>query len=575
MEDKRPTVDWSLPKELWLKISNDLDMEDSLALANVNRQLRSIFKTKELLIIQAKKRWFSAGDQSIDKPDLGDLWEEFNVFEHCLRRVKIDQYLLQRLQDVTKMTDGLEIFDEMEDIIDHGDAFIPIALKLVDQYEELTLRYYAIQFLMARRHSVAFDTIDEYYEKINHQNDSSLNELPEDLVFKLCHLDPAFDKLLPHRNKVLNEVVKLVKQAELSKESPDYLRSMISLVHSSFIKTVKFHEYAFYDSEEDKSIMRLYAGETAGPTIYQIAIYQKILSLLEIKSELSPGFLIFPGNGQSNQKLYVQMLSLHDIEILTHDEFLGLLSSLHLDALQMNKISSPIQSDFLINAVLAPGETDSLRIQLMEGEVDMNRDEVYPSSRIELSPTFFTVAFHYWMHTPSDLQGIDSLITLTLPRMVFGDMPLTYILIRESSFFENPIDDLNMSIQDAFFYDFEKMNLCDDDSEGSLLEELNINIEFRLGDIVYDNEGTVGVICHAFYNKETSGPLYILYIGNDDFIGVDEVVLNKNPKESEMWMFLEDQKYMGPFFHRYDNKQKRFVPTERLLYESSLSYLED
>lgn len=216
MEDKRPTVDWSLPKELWLKISNDLDMEDSLALANVNRQLRSIFKTKELLIIQAKKRWFSAGDQSIDKPDLGDLWEEFNVFEHCLRRVKIDQYLLQRLQDVTKMTDGLEIFDEMEDIIDHGDAFIPIALKLVDQYEELTLRYYAIQFLMTRRHSVAFDTIDEYYEKINHQNDSSLNELPEDLVFKLCHLDPAFDKLLPHRNKVLNEVVKLVKQAELS-----------------------------------------------------------------------------------------------------------------------------------------------------------------------------------------------------------------------------------------------------------------------------------------------------------------------------------------------------------------------
>ncbi|CAM9014918.1 unnamed protein product [Wickerhamomyces anomalus] len=123
MEDKRPTVDWSLPKELWLKISNDLDMEDLLALANVNRQLRSIFKTNELLIIQAKKRWFSAGDQSIDKPDLGDLWEEFNVFEHCLRRVKIDQYLLQRLQDVTKMTDGLEIFDEMEDIIDHGDAF--------------------------------------------------------------------------------------------------------------------------------------------------------------------------------------------------------------------------------------------------------------------------------------------------------------------------------------------------------------------------------------------------------------------------------------------------------------------
>lgn len=565
------TIDWVFPTELWYKISHHLESKDLSTLIQVNKTLHKTFKSQDYLFHIAKQKWFASIDNIDDcQCTMNDTFKEYDdddVFKYCIRRMKLDEEMELKLKDIASITDKSEVvFEKMSDLVtmEESDSFIPKALKIMERkLDDLPLRFYASQFIMARRHLVAFRIIEKYACNINCKRDDSLKELPEEILFKLSHLDPAFDKLLPYRNKVLNQVVEKVKQNPLLKLNPQNPVITVLLARETFFDVVNFTKYSEYCCQEDTSILRVYAGEAKGTHLINMAILHKIVTMLGIKAQITRGFLIIQVSENPEGNFYVH-LSRKRIEIKTYDEVMQDFNQFGPDSVEREMFFIPLQASKLLNIALKPGEYDTLRL-VDENDNDDLFYHIYPISKVEFSHTFMLVAFYYFKYGHDSIGATDPDIAVRFYEELYSKMPYDFALTTHTNFckrlgFDKLIAYMNSGLfrGEIFGYFCEEMPINQDD------------LKFKLGEIVED-ELELSVVYHAV-NVPNDSIYYYSYCGNGRKLIFNEDGFKKvdQPNERQLKALITDPD-IGLLFHHYDKDLGRFVPNKVLAESSALS----
>lgn len=202
------------PLKCWVLIGAELELQDLLNLSLVNKEIRSVITSDEIWMPIVKKTW-------LDEDKFWGLGQvESSFFEYALLRLKKDQEIYRLLVRISKYAKERDVFfgvkEFFQQAVDGDDYFryVPKLKELSNCFENSTVRYFATKILQALRHSFYYNFIDDYRDHWL-DTDDAIQEcderIPEEIFLIQSLLDPAFERLISLRQKVLDEIFERVE----------------------------------------------------------------------------------------------------------------------------------------------------------------------------------------------------------------------------------------------------------------------------------------------------------------------------------------------------------------------------
>lgn len=545
----------NLPEDTLYEIAEFLEVHDIVNLRSVNRHLYSVFTSNRLWKAFSQKRWFSIDDQpSMMLNDVQDCCAYYR------NRSRTDLEIHKLINKIAKSDEAKEIFEIGWSIIRMNYRAVPILNQLRKDHSDLSKRFYSFVLLMSIRHSEAYRAC-----KALKDEELESNSTAEEFFFQMSYIDPAFDDLLPLRNKVIEAVIEGVQNHPSYKETSP-ASYVILLIRSVFLHVVrKSPLIKGMSSLEDNFILRIYAGEANGQSLVFRSIIQKIASYFGINSKLSQSFMIIEDKTFNSGYSYA-ILDANRAKVFSHAH---IARSLRASVENLEEYMAPITGKVLIDAFLQP-----FKYPLHNSFNSADYKNIYPYSKVGVT-TESIALFDAYVRAASpelfpSLAGISP--GTEVYQKVSGDnlvdqltktMPFDLIHLQSLPYFQNQ-KKFERIKKDIFeeYYKFEIFFLVSE-TDNELTADLQKPI-FNIGDVVHHQRSGKLSIILGYKRTETT----VFYNGFTDF-GDSRVYEGDTLQKVErvtknMYDFLTREAWIGLFFTHFDKNSNRFIPTSHL-----------
>ncbi|CUS20300.1 LAQU0S01e03510g1_1 [Lachancea quebecensis] len=298
-----PCLAYDLPKELWLMVFEFLDYDDLFQFRLCCRQFNKTVTIDWIWSDRCRKRWLKSdqddplalrinGDKTVKR---GKDW-----FYYFRFRNRIDQHTLKVLHSIRECEDEDAYSHNIESLIKLGALAVPKLKKLeLDSYNDATpyeVTYLARQVLLTMRHKNLFDFIDSASST---DTDEWVHYSEETVFLPLAAMDLAFNRLLPHRIKIMEQV-----NFQVKREYNDISEFMILPPTLRIDKLMKYLFEALNSARllhvrqraryylDDFMLLRVYAGESKGHPLVLLSIIQAVSDLYKVETVMCEEFLI-------------------------------------------------------------------------------------------------------------------------------------------------------------------------------------------------------------------------------------------------------------------------------------------
>lgn len=480
--------------------------------------------------------------------------------------------------------------------------------------------------LEAIRHDVFFRWIEGYRVNMFEKDDFEIYEPTlEDLYFKVSYLDPAFDRLVDVREKVLSDLLRKVQNhPDYDPKSPT---NTVLLIDSIFFDIIKFTSYVKRSCIEQFSILRLYAGESSGTLQMNMAILQKIASQLGIKSFVTEKLLIVDDESYDGGRSVIRLRLNRRVEVSSIIEMQGKINNYFLKKsdfrplkchgaliklfpysnfaqLRFTSRQDTKDNEAILNnpryiySLIDPFEQRQYRVDNFLGinaiEEDLNSsDEEYEDEYYNDKENDFLEIYPY-SQMPYDIKytsigGFFLMFENNLEEYGYGFFedyenetiskfyeilsivsPFSYSFTKNTSFYksEDP-EKISQWASSEIFCDqylfgcnnFFASSCPDSEFEPSSSDD---DFIFQIGDLVNSYYDQLAVIVRLYdedYTQQAN-----LYIGNDQIQRGLELPAFKqqiNLTKEKLDLLLMNPE-IGLCFERFDQEEERFIPTHRM-----------
>lgn len=532
------TIEFTLlPDDILYEVAELLDAKDIANLRCVNKRLCQVFSANRVWKPLTKSRWFKIDDIPLT------LFE--NVEDYCeyyRNRNRID---VQIQKTIENMVDG----DGIEDILKNGWHIVnlkhdskPILNELRRKGRDLSVRYYASSLL----YTIRLAKLLKYLKEL-----PTLN-CAEELYFMVSYMDPAFDNLLPYREKIISKTIRVVARQKAFKEdtSNAVKVGLIACVLYGVIKKSPLIKPNL-KGLEDCSILRFYAGESNGTKLMIDAIVQKIASLLGINCSITKFFLKVENN--SDDKCFVSLAN-NKIRILSYSTILRESRS-ETDVL--NQLLKPIPLTEHLQLFDDPiGQSYFSQFPLLQ------RNEVYKYSRqIFNEDNFITIKFFLDQHEARRYPE-HHITDLAIGVIFKGFSTLSPFLLPYSP--QIPNSAVERYIENTINH-FEKLTTYELEPFSSSDMRPNFNTPiFKIGDVIFhETFGEYGIVMGVKpTDKEVFHQVFVDY--GKITVFSDQRLEKIDEMNKDIYTLLTKEPLIGLFFSHYDKELKKFIPTKYL-----------
>ncbi|SCU92972.1 LAME_0F02212g1_1 [Lachancea meyersii CBS 8951] len=296
---------FGLPKEIWLTIFEYLDTIDLLRFRACSHEFNELVKTPYIWMSRCRARWvkieegdFLAGQLSL--PLRGPSKDDW--FYYYRYRNRMDEHIMNSLSGIAECGKlELETYgDCMNRCLKYAAFSIPLLRSLeLEGYTEqrpFDITFLARQLLLMMRHKCFFEFIDR---SLAPEANEWVHHAEESVFLPLGTMDLAFNRLLPHRTKIFNQV-----HSQLKENFPDISQFMQLPDTLRIDKIMKYLFLALNEARSDRPLqrprhflddfmlLRVYAGEAKGHPIVLLAIIQEVSSFYDVETVLCEEFLI-------------------------------------------------------------------------------------------------------------------------------------------------------------------------------------------------------------------------------------------------------------------------------------------
>lgn len=309
----------SLPEEIWIDISQFLDVQDLFRLRLCSKRLNSNAGSRAIWKPRCQQKWLIHQGHDLLNDDLeptGDDW--FYYFRY---RNRIDCHLIKQLRQINNECDDTKYWNFYKRVLRYKPPhIIPLLHRIVSkEYLESDMPFDMItlcqHLLISFRHKHIYDlfTTGEELSQFVHDAEATF-------FLPLSAMDPSFDRLLCHRKQVFERIHALVKQ-EFHGALEGFLRLPATLRVDKLIcylllvlDTCKSDENMFL---EDFMILRVYAGETSGHPLLLLSIIQALASIYDVETVLCGSYLIIHDSKLKYGEAYLTISSIGRPKIFT------------------------------------------------------------------------------------------------------------------------------------------------------------------------------------------------------------------------------------------------------------------
>ncbi|CCH44539.1 Mitochondrial distribution and morphology protein 30 [Wickerhamomyces ciferrii] len=551
------SVLYDIPLDTWFEVAELLDTQDLINLRIVNKHFHYIFSLNTIWKPLATSRWFKIDDQP--REIIKDTKE---YFAYYTERNQIDVDISKSMEKIVHSTNSNEIFEIGWSLVNLRYKAIPKLVQLKSFGANLSIKYYSHMILCSIRHGEVIKLLQELGSKYLTPIDGDA----EDLLFKLSYIDPAFDRLLPFRQKIIENTIEAVQlHPKLDESTPSSLRILI--IRNCLIQCLNFqkdtHPFTPYQQQyvEDSFILRVYAGEALGSKIVFESIVQKIAKYFDVESILTESFMIVKDDTFHDGKAYILMTP-KKAKVFSHRH---IIRTLGLRQSDLEKLLIPLTNKHILNEVIGT----EIHFGLFESEIAKNNsyDEIYNISHSSIRKShiqFFNHLLHAILSNPK-FSG--DLLSSTITHREIAEQLFIENLTRELPFncvhFQNGLLNEQFSSQQLKtsiiknFYKFSHLNIYSEDS----YEKIRTPLKFKIGQIVHHTRtGQIGVIIG---HKNEYFTIFNQY-GETRVCDKDTLLQMQDITKLDLHI-LTTELWIGVLFTHFDFEQDRFIPTQHLL----------
>ncbi|GMM33364.1 hypothetical protein DASC09_006890 [Saccharomycopsis crataegensis] len=316
-----------LPQDVWNEIFQFVCPATMCCLRLVSKEFDLVVKTSRIWRQWSVARWFTIHD--IDKRALTGVDDFFYYYTH--RRTKERRFL----SDLTHSINNLNIdatFDQLWRILEDENIYdmIPLLFNLSRAsptgLEGFPRKHIILNLLRSLRSNVGFQFIHHH----TLQHDNTMTIPLEECFFKLSYFDPCFDVLLPYRNLVIDEVLRLYHDIVDNATMP-YSHTHSVVLLGTLLFKVKEKNYTSKlsanhlkvivqpspPSLEDNFLLRVYSGETRGSTILLNSIVARLANKLGIPCHVSRTVIVVNDSMAENGRSMV-FVNKRNVQVFTN-----------------------------------------------------------------------------------------------------------------------------------------------------------------------------------------------------------------------------------------------------------------
>ncbi|SCV05913.1 LANO_0H17942g1_1 [Lachancea nothofagi CBS 11611] len=307
---------YNLPKEVWLVVFEYLEYDDLLRLRTCSHKFNDLVKIQWVWGARCHKRWLQVEDEDFLASQLTngtrgcskDDW-----FYYYRYRNRVDKHTFNTLCLIAACKQIGSYKNRLENLLKYGALIVPLLrdLELRGYSNNLPfdVTFLARQLLLTMRHKSLFAFIES---SIASKANQWVHYAEESVFLPLAAMDLAFNRILPHRAKIIQQVHSMVKHdfQDLSEfmQLPSTLRldKIMKYLFQALNGARQEHlRQATRYYLDDFMLLRVYAGEARGHSIVLLAIIQAVSSHYNVETVLCEEFLIVRDSRIRSGETYV------------------------------------------------------------------------------------------------------------------------------------------------------------------------------------------------------------------------------------------------------------------------------
>ncbi|CCH44506.1 Mitochondrial distribution and morphology protein 30 [Wickerhamomyces ciferrii] len=335
---------YHFPLEVWENIVSKLGKisksqqevdETIFNLGKVNKEFRDLFTGDDFWYGLIKSRYF----QNLSDPFLNvssEISKLGNLYEYSMKRYQIDKEIRFRFNTLDSspqivpneyLNDHPDLkFDKLErtlfykfylsNILKYKDLSIEIIEEMIPKLKEKDIFNEANWLLSTVRRIRVYDGIFQAQRDQNKKNKIRFFKDAEGALFDLSHIDPCFEKLKSVRRAKLQQIYKKVNVNPVL-DTRDIIGTIL-IIKDAVKDSLYFEDLHGIGNIESVSLLRVYACESSGFHIVQLAIIQKIAREFGIRTIIpnSKSVLIINDPKYVGDKPYLKIHLTHMTQLM-------------------------------------------------------------------------------------------------------------------------------------------------------------------------------------------------------------------------------------------------------------------
>ncbi|SCW01776.1 LAFE_0E07008g1_1 [Lachancea fermentati] len=567
------TVD-ELPKEIWIEISKSLEYNDLLRLRLCSKMMNEMVASKAIWRPRCHERWLNQEREDIlnFEPEASNLVKQQDDWFYYFRyRNRIDKHVVNTLMSMKDTQDQKLYWDKFNYLFKYGTKVIPLLSRLeVEGYNQGTpfeITYMAHRLLVTMRHKHVFELINR---SLDDDSEEWVHYAEESIFLPLAALDVCFNRLLPYRKKMIEQI-----HAQIKKDYED-LTDFLTL--PSTLRLDKLMKYLFqilakYQLPhvrqraryflDDFMLLRIYAGESKGHPLLLLAIVQSVATRYNIETVLCEEFLIVRDPGLRNGESYVTISQGGKPRIFSRKNL--------IDSMCRIFPSREVVLNSVIPRLLQPLKTNSLLFKVFDEWYPYCKKSIWkmipdktiqalltymPHSRYPVQVSDYEYIQAYWKLSQSaNHRALWNIGKANFLKFVLNQFPHDLVLLKDTKGFEqNFSEDATPVSFDEIFS--EKYLICPGktDMVGQFVSDRRNSQLFIVVAVKEAQNATT-----YFILMDCLGHMNVLLKDDTEVVEVDTLEL----ETIEEFLDLLSLSDLGLFFTRFDHSAGHLVPSKK------------